>query len=315
MVEVVTGHHGHELQPGRHRCLHLLKRLVDGGIHLSGISTRCREHHAEGTRLVLDVRGEVVTHGTNLHLGHVAQVQHTTATGAQHDVIELLDGLQCTLVLHGVLVGVLRQFAQGTHTSHETLSADGVEDVVRSQVVLCHHIRLQPDTQSIGVTQALNVTHTGDTHQFRLDVDVDIVRHEVLVVLAVSTLHGKNAQNVVLSLLHLHTDLGHIGRQQGLGAGDAILHIHRRHVGVGALLEIDVDLHLTVRRGLGSHVSHVVHTVDGLLQRLDDRLHHRVLVSTGVTGADIHRRRCNIRILLNPPVLSLSRWHTPSRIY
>ena len=104
--EVITGHHGHELQSGRHALLHLLARLVDKGVYLGGVSTWCLEHHKEGAWLVLDIRCEVVAHGTNLHFGHVAQVQHTAATGAQHDVVELLYTLQCTLVLHRVLVGV-----------------------------------------------------------------------------------------------------------------------------------------------------------------------------------------------------------------
>ena len=125
---------------------------------------------------------------------------------------------------------------------------DEFKDIVRSEPVLSHHIGLQPDTQGIRITQALYITHTSDTHQARLDVDINIVGDEVLVILVVGTSHSEDTQNIVLSLLHLYTHLIDISRQQGLCTGHAVLHIHRSHVGVGTLLEIDIDLHLTVRR-------------------------------------------------------------------
>ena len=110
--EVVAGHQRHELQSGRHRLLQLLEGLVDAGVHLRRIGTRSREYHEHSTGTVLDVRGKVVTHGTNLHLCHVTKVQHAATAGAQHDVVKLLNGLQRTLVLHGVLVGVCRLLSQ-----------------------------------------------------------------------------------------------------------------------------------------------------------------------------------------------------------
>ena len=109
--EVVRGHHGHELQTGRHCLLRFLKHLVDAGVHLGGIGSRRSKHHKEGTRTVLNVRREVVAHGTDLHLSHVAQVQHAASTGAQHDVFELILRLQRSLILHVVLIGVTRLFA------------------------------------------------------------------------------------------------------------------------------------------------------------------------------------------------------------
>ena len=104
--EVVAGHHGHELQSCRHCLLCLLKCFLDARIHLGGVGTWCSEYQEERTRAVLDIRGEVVAHGTNLHFCHVVEVQYAATTCAQHDVVELLDSLQRTLVLHGVLVGV-----------------------------------------------------------------------------------------------------------------------------------------------------------------------------------------------------------------
>ena len=111
---------------------------------------------------------------------------------------------------------------------------------------MCHHVGLQPDAQSIGVTKAQHITHTGNTHQARFDIDINVVRHEVLVIFTVGTLYGKDLQNVVLTFFHLYADLSDIGGQQCLSTGYTVLHVHRCHVWVGALLEVDVNLYVTV---------------------------------------------------------------------
>ena len=167
--------------------------------------------------------------------------QVTAVAGLEHDVVEFLDGLQRTLVLHRVLVGILRLCTERTRGRNEALAADGCEHIVRLQSVLCHHIGLHPDAQGIGVTECHHVAHTGDTHQARFQVDVDIVGHEVVVVLAVNASDGSNLQDVALLLHHLHAHLGHIGRQQGRSTAHAVLHVYGSNVGVGALFEIDHD--------------------------------------------------------------------------
>ena len=68
---------------------------------------------------------------------------------------------------------------------------DGRKDIIRHKIVLCHHIGLQPDTKGIGITETLYVTHTIDTHQTRLDIDIDVVRDKVLVVFAVNASDGE----------------------------------------------------------------------------------------------------------------------------
>ena len=283
--EVITRQHSHELQAGRHHRLHILIHLIDAGIHLSGVGTWCLEHHEDSTWLVVDIGDEVVTDRTNLHIGDITQMQQMTAVaGTQHDVIKLLDSLQGTFVFHRILVGILRLLSQGTRGRDETLSSNGGKHIVGIQSVLCHHVRLHPDTQGVGVTQTHHITHTSDTHQSWLDIDINIVRDEVIVVLTVDTPNGTYLQDVTLLLHHLYTDLCHIGRQQCRCSGDAVLYVHRRHVRVGTLLEVHLDTHISSRCRLGGHVGHVRHTIDRLLKGLDDRLHHRVRVSTGIGG-------------------------------
>ena len=39
-----------------------------------------------------------------------------------------------------------------------------------------------------------------------------------------------------------------ISGQQGLSTCHTVLHVHSRHIGVGTLLEINIDFHLAIRR-------------------------------------------------------------------
>ena len=99
--EVVGVLQGDELQTVRHRFLQLLTHLVDAGVGLGSIRTRRLEDNHEGTRLTVDVRDETVGLGTNLNFCYVFQVQHMTAfSSLENDFVELLNLLQCTLVLH-----------------------------------------------------------------------------------------------------------------------------------------------------------------------------------------------------------------------
>ncbi len=224
-------------------------------------------------------------------------MKHATTAGAEHDVVEFLYTLQRTLVLQVVLVGIARLLTQCTYSRHETLSANGRKDFFGGESVLCHHVRLQPDTQSVGVTQTKHVTYTCDTHQARLDVDIDIVGNKVFVILAVNTLYSENLQDVVLTLLHLHTDFVYVGWQQRLRTAHAVLHVHSCEVGICTLLEIHVNLHITIRRSLRGDIGHVGYAIDCTLQRLDNRFHNRILISTRIAGGDLHRRWRNVGVL------------------
>ena len=51
--EVVGGFENLEFQPGRHRRFQILVELVDAGVHLGGIGTRCLKHHENGARIAI----------------------------------------------------------------------------------------------------------------------------------------------------------------------------------------------------------------------------------------------------------------------
>ena len=298
--EVVTGQHRLKLQSRRHHRLHVLAHLRDEGVDLRCVGSGRLENHQHRAGVAVDVGEAGVTDRTDFHVRYVAQVQHVPAVRrAQHDVPELLHTLQCTFVLQRVLVFVLRPLAKRTRTDDETLAVDGGEHVVRSQAVLRHHIRFHPDAQRIRIAQRVHIAHTRDTLQTRLDIDVHVVGNKLAVILAVGAPNGQNAQDVVLLFLYRYAHFRHLRRKQRRGLGYAVLHVHCRHVGVGALLEEYRDLHVARGAGFRRHVRHVGYAVDTLFQRLNDRLHDCGRICTGVVCGDTHLRRRNVRILFD----------------
>ena len=103
-------------------------------------------------------------------------------------------------------------FAQRTRSCHETLSANGSKHIIWHQTILRHHVGFEPYTQRIRITQRHNVTYTRDTHQTRLDIDINIVGDEIGIVLAVDRFEGTDMQNIILLLHHLHTYFSHLSR-------------------------------------------------------------------------------------------------------
>ena len=77
------------------------------------------------------------------------------------------------------------------------------------------------------------------------------------------------------------------------------MHIDRRHVGIGTLLEIDVDGSIARIGCRGGHVGHVLHAVDGLFQRDYHGFLHCLCIGTGIGGEHVDSRRRNVGILLH----------------
>ena len=111
--EVVAGLQNLKLKTGGHRRLQLLVEFGNAGIHFGGVGSWSLEDHVDGARLAVNIGREAVAHGSNLHLGHISQVQQVTAfAGAEHNIVELLDSLQCTLIFQRVLISILGLLAQ-----------------------------------------------------------------------------------------------------------------------------------------------------------------------------------------------------------
>ena len=83
-----------------------------------------------------------------------------------------------------------------------------------------------------------HLAHAIDAQDGGSQVIVEVVAQEVLVVSAVGTLQSDDAELSGLLFFSRNPDLQHLGRQLSLRLYDAVLHVHRCHIGIGTLFEI-----------------------------------------------------------------------------
>ena len=131
----------------------------------------------------------------------------------------------------------------------------------------------------------------------RNHVDVEVIGKERLVVAPVGAHQSADLQEAGLPLLGSHTDFRHFGGQQSLRLGYAVLYVHRCHIGVGTLLEVDGDVARTAVGGARTHIHHIFHTVNLVLQRSDNGVKHRLGIGTLVSRTYRYGGRCNVRVL------------------
>ena len=286
-----------------HARRHQLGLLLQLGLHLLGNLVGVRAgnllHHTHHRRDVVVLHRHRVLQAAQLNAGHVLQLQRVaTGIAADDDVAELLGRLQTTGVAHGILEGHVALLTKLTRCSLDVLLGQHAADVRGHQVVLLHHVGLQPDAHRVGLhTGALHVAHALDTLDGRNNIDIVIVRQELVVVAPVAG-QGEHHHLRGLALHHRHADARHLGRQQRLCLLHAVLHVHGAHVGVHALAEEDADAGRAAG-GRRAHVVHAFHTVDALLQGCQHGVLHRLGVGTRIAGEDHDGGRRNIGILLN----------------
>jgi len=241
---------------------------------------------------------EVVGQTSEFNIGNVFQTENfTVLKGFDYDILKFFRLLETAFVADGVLEALIAAFTKLSGSCFDILFGQCTGYIVRNQLVLCHHIRFQPDTHGVVLTEHGSITHTVYTLYFRNKVDVGIVLKEFDVVLVFLIVNGEYHQHGCLSLLRSHTDFGYLGRQQTLSHGNAVLYVNGCHIRVCTLFEVNGNFGGTVIGCTGSHVHHVLHTVDLVFQRRNDRVQHRLGVGTLVSGAYRYRRWCNVRIL------------------
>ena len=248
--EVVRTHHRDELRPFRQILAHARQLFRELGIDRCGVRASHLVNQEGHTWMGVHLAAEAIAQCAQLYLCHILEAQHgAILLRAHHDVLELLHAFQATPVFHRELEGILRVLAQGAGRCLQVLLSQDGGDVGRHQAILRHTLRFEPDTHTVGIAQGHHVTHTVHTLQLRNHVDVEVVGQEGLVVGVVAAHQGVDLQKARLALHGGHTDSGHLGGQQTLRLADTVLHVHRRHVGIGSLLEIDRDLRRTVVGG------------------------------------------------------------------
>ena len=234
-----------------------------------------------------------------LDVGDVFQAQDRAVGFRQdHDLTELFGRLVTPAVFHRVLERVLRVLAQRTGRRLDVLLGKRGRHVRRNELVLGHDVGFQPDAHRVVGAEGEHLADAVDTLDTRLDVDLRVVRQEEFVVGVVGAVQREDLHHGGLALHGLYTDLSDLGGQLAGGARYLVLYVDGRHVGVDALTEI--DRYGGAADGCArSHVGHVLHAVDGLFERYDDRLLDRFGAGARIRGAHHDRRGSDVRILLD----------------
>ena len=288
-----------------HARRHLLLCISQSSLHIVGdirsIGPCNLIDHTDDSRTVVVLYRNRILQTAHFNLCHITQVKGLAIRVARDDDIAILfRGLQTALVAHGVLVLQVALLAERTWCSLDVLLCQSPRNVRRHQSVLLHLLRLQPDAHGISLhTRCLHITDSADTLQHRHDVDVVIVRQELVVISTVVRRQRVHDHIGGLSFRYRHTHSRHLCRQQCLCLRHTVLHIDGSHVRVRPLFEVDRNHSRTVVCGGRLHIGHVLHTVDTLLQRRDDRVQYRLGISTLIRGHDGNRRRGDIRIPLD----------------
>ena len=241
-----------------------------------------------------------VTFLSHLDISYFFQLQNFAIVGrADNDFAEFFRGDQTAGVLHRVLVSLVGVLTERTGCRFDVLFCQHLAYICRDQFVLCHHIRFHPNTHTVISPHDHHVSHALDSEYRGFKIDTDVVGKELLVVSVVGTVKRKHLQDTGLTLGGGDTYLRYFGRQLPGCFRDTVLHVDCCHIGVCALLEVNLNNSQTCIGGTRTDIHHVFHTVDTLFQGHDDTVHHCLGISTGIAGSHIYRRRCNIGILLH----------------
>ena len=241
---------------------------------------------------------KAVAQTTQFQVGHIAQVKDfTIRKSLNHDVFKLSRAGKTSLITNRVLERLLSTLTKLTRGSFDVLLSQCRRDVGRHQIILCHHIRLQPHTHRIVSTQCKRIADTIHTLDFRNQVNTSIVFQELNVVSVLLVIDGEHHQHRSLALLCRHTHLSYLSRQQTLCLGHTVLDIDLSHIRVCSLIKINSDTCRSVVGRRRLHVHHVFHTVYLVFQRRDYRVQHSLCIGTRISGTNRNGRWCNVRIL------------------
>ena len=298
--KLLRAHHVHQLQPLGQVAAHLLHKLVNLLYDFIGIGPCGLRNHGRRSRMAVNLAVVSISLCSQFDGRDVIQTKHfATVQRLDHDVAKFLSRLIPSTILEGVLEGVFGVLAQRTGSCLQVLLVEHGSHVGRHKAILCHLLWIEPYTHGVVASHDIHIAHTAHTRKARLDVYLEIVVDKRLVIGIVGRVERDDFQHTVLPFLHGDSYLGHFSGQKSLSLTHTILGVDSSHVGVSPLLEVDSDVTRAGVGRCGSHVEHVLHAVDGFLQRDNDRFLHRLCIGTGISGRHHDGRWRDVGILFH----------------
>ena len=203
-----------------------------------------RQLHADGrNRLAVDARRSRVILAADFDARHIAQPHHrTVGIGAQHDGAELLDGRQLAgrpRWWRKSAATRARQIAQRAGGDLRILGLDRGRDIGRSQLVADQLGRIDPDPHRAFGAEQLGLADARHALDFIQHVARHIIAQRHRIELAVCRRQRDEHQEVAARLGDLHALLRDRLRQARFDPLQAVLHVHRGQIGIGAGAEGD----------------------------------------------------------------------------
>ena len=250
--------------------------------------------------MAVHLGGVVVVFIAQLHIGNLFQPKHVaTRQGLDYQFAKLIGTGQASAVLHCVFVGRGVIGTEGAGGGFDVLPREYGGYVVGYEPVLRHTVGLQPEAHAVIGAEQLRLSHAADALQSRFDIDFHVVVQKRLVEAVIGRVEGKGQQLGILLLFGGDTGLGGFCRKLAQCGVHTVLHVHGCHVGIGSLLEVDVDGGVSRVRCRGGHIGHVFHAVDGFFQRHYHGFLHGFGVGSGIGCPYIDGGRGDVGILLH----------------
>ena len=155
----------------------------------------------------------VVRTGTQFDGRHIFQTQHLTAGQRLDDHVFIVHLVFIpSPIFEHILEGILSLGTQGTRGRLDVLLVEHTGNVGRHKAIFLHLTGIEPDAHGILIAKHIHLTHTGNTRKTRLDIDFHVVGQESPVERVVGAVHGQLLDVTSLTLAHIHTAAGYLGR-------------------------------------------------------------------------------------------------------
>ena len=227
------------------------RKIIQGDIHLvgdvEGVGAGLLVHHDEGRVLALVLGADGVVLAPEVGATDVFDACDRCAllVGAQDDVLELIRLGEQPRRGHGERLRHRLgrgRLADATDGELLVLLAHRVGHVSGRDAELRHAVRAQPDAHGIvRHPEDRGLVRTIDALDGIQHIDVGVVRHVVRIVTLVRREQGDDQHEALGGLLDDDRLCGDRGGKLGRGPLHAVLHIDLGQLGIGALLEVDIE--------------------------------------------------------------------------
>ncbi len=297
-------------QARRERLRQALELGEHAGVDVERVGRRQRDH-ADAHRIAsLEAQHGRIVFRAELHPADIRHA-HERPVGARLDddavefrsLVEAAGGPDAELIRLPFRRGRIADAARG-HV--QVLLTQRIDNVARRELPRGKPHRVEPDAHRVlALAEDDDVGHARHALDRVLHVDVEVVRKEQRIVLALLRIGARREHEIRRGLLDRDAKLADLRRQPAERLVDLVLHVDRRQVVVAGDVEGDRDGADAGVAARGGHVEHPLDAVDRLFERRGDGGLNGLGVGARIDGDHLHGGRRHGRVLRD--------WHRGDR--